>query len=99
MLIMHPLSDRGGKRDLYLMDADGSDVRRAFKFKPKEMRSRPTGSPDGKQIAYAQRNFDIPKFDTYISTLDEQDVSNCSFLGQDNRVPTIDIKAGLGTGC
>ena len=67
------VSDRGGKRDLYLMDPDGSDVRRVFKFKTKEIRRSPTWSPDGKQIAYDQGNFDIRRFDTYISTLGEQD--------------------------
>ena len=63
------ISDRGGKRDLYLMDPDGSGVRRVFKFKAKEIRGNPTWSPDEKQIAYDQGNFDIPMFHTYIATL------------------------------
>ena len=67
------ISDRGGKRDLYLMDPDGSDVRRVFKFKTKEIRRNPTWSPDGKQIAYDQGNFDTRIFHTYIATLGEED--------------------------
>ena len=67
------ISDRGGKRDLYLMDPDGSNVRRVFRFKTKEIRRNPTWSPDGKQIAYDQGNFDTRIFHTYIATLGERD--------------------------
>ncbi len=67
------ISDRGGKRDLYLMDPDGSNVQRVFRSKTKEMRRSPTWSPDGKQIAYDQINFDTRTFHTYIATLGEQD--------------------------
>ena len=70
------ISDRGGQRDLYLMDPDGSNVRRVFKFKTKEIRRNPTWSPDGKQIAYDQGNFDDPEFHTYIATLGEQEAEH-----------------------
>ena len=48
------VSDRGGQRDLYLMNPDGSNVRRVFKRKIEAWRSDATWSPDGKQIAYEQ---------------------------------------------
>ena len=48
------VSDRGGKRvrDLYLMDADGTNVRRVFKKKIRAWRQNATWSPDGKRFAY-----------------------------------------------
>lgn len=48
------VSDRQGKRvrDLYLMDPDGSNVRRVFKRKIAVNRRSPTWSPDGKRFAY-----------------------------------------------
>ena len=48
------VSDRGGERDLYLMDPDGSKVRRVFKRKIEAWRTSPTWAPDGQQIAYNQ---------------------------------------------
>ena len=43
-----------GKRDLYLMAPDGSNIRRVFRRKIEGWRYSPTWSPDGKQIAYNQ---------------------------------------------
>ena len=48
-------------RDLYLMDADGGNVRRVFK--KAAHRISPTWAPDGKQIAYERGNV------IYIATL------------------------------
>ena len=63
-----------GTRDLYLMDPDGSNVRRVFRRKIEAWRTAPTWSPDGKQIAY--RQLDHSGGGTsgmYILTLGEQD--------------------------
>ena len=70
------VSDRRGKRDLYLMNPDGSNIRRVFKRKIQEWRTDPTWSPDGKQFAYRQwdRDGNFRKFGIYIATLGEQDV-------------------------
>ncbi|MYB93360.1 hypothetical protein F4054_08750 [Candidatus Poribacteria bacterium] len=63
-------SDRDGIRDLYLMNADGSNVRRVFR--KAIYRADPTWAPDGKQIAYVHMNFEIPSFVIYIATLGKQ---------------------------
>ena len=63
-----------GNRDLYLMDSDGSNIRRVFKRKIEAWRTDPTWSPDGEQIAYYQ--WDRSGGGTtgmYIATLGEQD--------------------------
>ena len=52
------VSDRGGARNLYLMDPDGSNVQRVFKFKIEDWRTAPTWSPDGTQFAYERINWE-----------------------------------------
>lgn len=67
------VSDRSrGVRDLYMMNPDGSNVRRVFKKKIEPWRTSPTWSPDGKQIAYSYTNWDAGKSYIYIATLGEQ---------------------------
>ena len=63
-----------GTRDLYLMDPDGSNVRRVFKRKIEAWRTFPSWSPDGKQIAYDQWDWSGGgTTGMYIVTLGEQE--------------------------
>ncbi|RKU22498.1 hypothetical protein C6503_03890 [Candidatus Poribacteria bacterium] len=69
-------SDRRRKHmwDLYLMDADGSNVRRVFKKKAEGWRDRPAWSPDGKQFAYNYTDWDRRKYGLYLGTFGEEEV-------------------------
>ena len=69
------VSDRQGTRvrDLYLMDPDGSNVRRVFKRKIAAWRGRATWSPDGKQFAYEYEDWDRLEFGLYLGTFGEAD--------------------------
>ena len=62
-----------GTRDLYLMDPDGSNVRRVFKKKIEDWRIDPTWSSDGKQFAYESVDFGRLKTTLHIAILGEQD--------------------------
>ncbi|MDE0011427.1 MAG: hypothetical protein OXU36_09785 [Candidatus Poribacteria bacterium] len=68
-------SDRQGTRvrDLYLMDADGTNVRRVFKRKIAAWRDTATWAPDGKQFAYDYTDRIRMAFGLYIATLGEED--------------------------
>ena len=69
------VSDRQGKRvrDLYLMDADGSNVRRVFKKKIKKWREDAAWSPDGKRFAYGSIDPDSLNAGLYLGTFGEED--------------------------
>ncbi len=69
------VSDRQGTRvrDLYLMDPDGSNVRRVFKKKAKGARGNPAWSTDGKQFAYSYTDWDRFEFGLYLGTFGEED--------------------------
>ena len=47
-------SNRGGTRDLYLMDIDGRNIRPLFGF-TEAYRTHPAWSPNGERIVYSQR--------------------------------------------
>lgn len=67
------VSDRNdGIYDLYLMNPDGSDIRRVFKRKRRANRTNPTWSPDGKQIAYSAVDWNRSRSTIYIATLGEK---------------------------
>ena len=67
------VSDRDGNiEDLYLMNPDGSNVRRVFKGKRKTNKSSPTWSPDGKQIAYSAIDWNGSRSIIYIASLGEK---------------------------
>ena len=68
-------SNRQGTRvwDLYVMDADGTNVRRVFKKKTKGWRHRPAWSPDGKQFAYSYTDWNRREFGHYLGTFGEED--------------------------
>ena len=69
------VSDRQGTRvrDLYLMDPDGSNVRRVFKKKAKGARADPAWSTDGKQFVYSYTDWDRFEFGLYLGTFGEED--------------------------
>ena len=67
------VSDRGGVRDLYMMNSDGSNIRRVFKRKIEAWRKSPTWSPDGKQITYTNVDWGKLISTIYIATLGEQE--------------------------
>ena len=67
------VSDRdGGFYDLYLMNPDGSNVRRVFKRKRSINRTDPTWSPDGKRIAYSATDWNCSRSTIYIATFGEE---------------------------
>ena len=69
------VSDRQGTRvrDLYLMNPDGTNVRRVFKKKITAWRGHATWSPDGKHFAYVSTDRTRPKSDLYLGTFGEED--------------------------
>ncbi len=69
------VSDRQGTRvqDLYLMDVDGSNVRRVFKKKIIADRTKPAWNPDSEQFAYWSVDWNRLKFGLYLGTFGEED--------------------------
>ena len=75
------VSDRRGTRvrDLYLMDSDGSNVRRVFKKKAKGRRESPAWSTDGKQFVYSYTDWDRGEFGLYLGTFGEEDAERLPY--------------------
>ena len=74
-------SDRQGTHvwDLYVMDADGSNVRRVFKRKAKGRRESPAWSTDGKQFAYSYTDWGRGEFGLYLGTFGEEDAERLPY--------------------
>ena len=71
---------RKGVWDLYLMDADGSNVRRVFKQKTKISRRSPTWSPDGKRFAYVYDGWKHQiKSRLHLASFGEEDVESLPY--------------------
>ena len=75
------VSDRQGTgvRDLYVMDPDGSNVRRVFKRKARGQRRNPAWSPDGKQFIYSYVDWDRWEFGLYLGTFGEEDAEELPY--------------------
>ena len=72
---------RKGVWDLYLMDPDGSNVRRVFKRKTKTDKTSPTWSPDGKRFAYVYRDWERRKSSLHLGRFGEEDVESLPYIG------------------
>ncbi|MCG9130889.1 PD40 domain-containing protein [Candidatus Poribacteria bacterium] len=75
------VSDRRGTHvhDLYLMDPDGSNIRRVFKRKITADKRSPTWSPDGKRFAYWSADWNRLKFGLYLGTFGEEDAKRLPY--------------------
>ena len=62
----------GGTEELYLMNPDGSGVRRVFKRQRRSNKSSPTWSPNGKRIAYSAIDWNCSMSTIYVATLGEE---------------------------
>ena len=75
------VSDRPGKRvrDLYLMDPDGSNVRRVFKRKIAVDRRSPIWSSNGKRFAYIYDDWERLKSSLHLGTFGEEDTESLPY--------------------
>lgn len=70
-----------GVRDLYLMDPDGSNIRRVFKRKIKAHKRGPTWSPDGERFAYVYDDRDRRESSLHLGRFGEEDVESLRYVG------------------
>lgn len=77
------VSDRRGNGvwDLYLMDPDGSNIRRVFKRKIKAHKRGPTWSPDGERFAYVYDDRDRRESSLHLGRFGEEDVESLRYVG------------------
>ena len=75
------VSDREGTRDLYVMDADGTNVQPVFKEKTHIWRTAPTWSPDSKQFAYQNKDWNFVKGGLYLGAFGKE---AAEFIGKYN---------------
>ena len=71
-------SDRDGTRDIYIMDADGKNMRKVFRRLA--YREYPVWSPDGKKLVYTN----AADWGIYVGTINSQQeerITSANFLG------------------
>ena len=75
------VSNRDGKnvRDLYLMDPDGSNIRRVFKRRTNADKRSPAWSPDGKQFVYWSVNHHRREYYLYLATFGDENVERLPY--------------------
>jgi TolB protein len=72
-------SDRDGGINIYVMNADGSDVTRLTFDGPLGENAGPDWSPNGKRIVFARRYPGHPRFEIYVMNADGSDPTRLTF--------------------
>lgn len=80
-------SERDGDADIYIMDANGENVRPLIQ-RPDSFDTHPTVSPDGTKIVFSSQNPDTRQGEIYIANIDGTDVTRLTSTAANNYVPT-----------